>query len=202
MGSVNKAILVGNLGRDAEVTTTSAGSRSARFTLATTTRRKDNKSGTWEDRTEWHRIVLLGKQAESLRDYLKKGKQIYVEGRIETRSWDDKDGQKRYMTEIIADRVQLLGSPGGGGRPSGPRGDYGGQEPDDLSQAPSPGPDDDDIRVLTLRARHRYAVPSRPSSNPSLGEQAESLQGLCLVGAIGRDDHLAAPVPRRGAAAP
>jgi single-strand DNA-binding protein len=115
MGSVNKAILVGNLGRDAEVTTTANGFPIARFSLATTDRRKDNRSGEWTDRTEWHRIVLLGKQAESLRDYLKKGKQIYVEGRIETRSWDDKDGQKRYMTEIIADRIQLLGGPGGGG---------------------------------------------------------------------------------------
>ena len=116
MGSVNKAILVGNLGRDAEVTTTAGGFPVARFSLATTYRRKDTRSGNWEDRTEWHRIVLLGKQAESLRDYLKKGKQIYVEGRIETRSWDDKEGQKRYMTEIIAERVQLLGGPGGAGR--------------------------------------------------------------------------------------
>jgi single-strand DNA-binding protein len=119
MGSVNKAILVGNLGRDAEFTTTSGGFPIARFSLATTHRRKDNKSGQWEDRTEWHRIVLLGNQAESLRDYLRKGKQIYVEGRIETRSWDDKDGQKRYMTEIIADRIQLLGGPGGSDRSAG-----------------------------------------------------------------------------------
>jgi single-strand DNA-binding protein len=129
MGSVNKAILVGNLGRDAEVTTTANGFPIARFSLATTDRRKDNRSGEWTDRTEWHRIVLLGKQAESLRDYLKKGKQIYVEGRIETRSWDDKDGQKRYMTEIIADRIQLLGGPGGGSRSRG----------DDYSQSESHG---------------------------------------------------------------
>ncbi len=116
MGSVNKAILVGNLGRDAEFTTTTGGFPIARFSLATTHRRKDSKSGQWEDRTEWHRIVLLGSQAESLRDYLRKGRQIYVEGRIETRNWDDKDGQKRYMTEIIADKIQLLGSPGGADR--------------------------------------------------------------------------------------
>jgi single-strand DNA-binding protein len=124
MGSVNKAILVGNLGRDAEVTTTANGFPIARFSLATTHRRKDNRSGNWEDRTEWHRVVLLGKQADSLRDYLKKGKQIYVEGRIETRSWDDKEGQKRYMTEIIADRIQLLGG-GGGTRSSAREDDYG-----------------------------------------------------------------------------
>jgi single-strand DNA-binding protein len=109
MGSVNKAILVGNLGRDAEFTTTAGGFSIARFSLATTHRRKNTASGQWEDRVEWHRIVLFGNQAEALRDYLRKGRQVYVEGRIETRSWDDKDGQKRYMTEIIADRIQLLG---------------------------------------------------------------------------------------------
>jgi len=121
MGSVNKAILVGNLGRDAEMKFTGNGFAIARFSIATTDRRKDSKTGDWVEKTEWHRIVLLGKQAESLQDYLKKGKQIYVEGRIETRSWDDKDGQKRYMTEIIADRIQLLGSRdgGGGGRSRG-----------------------------------------------------------------------------------
>ena len=115
MGSVNKAILVGNLGRDAELKFTGNGFAIARFSIATTDRRKDSKTGDWVEKTEWHRIVLLGKQAESLQDYLKKGKQVYVEGRIETRSWDDKDGQKRYTTEIVADRIQLLGS-GGGGR--------------------------------------------------------------------------------------
>lgn len=127
MGSVNKAILVGNLGRDAELKFTGNGFAIARFSIATTDRRKDSKTGDWVEKTEWHRIVLLGKQAESLQDYLKKGKQIYVEGRIETRSWDDKDGQKRYTTEIVADRIQLLGSGGGRG---GSRGeddyDYGG----------------------------------------------------------------------------
>jgi single-strand DNA-binding protein len=149
MGSVNKAILVGNLGRDAECTTTAGGFPIARFSLATTHRRKDSRSGQWEDRTEWHRVVLLGSQAESLRDYLTKGKQIYVEGRIETRSWDDKDGQKRYMTEIIADRIQLLGGP------SGDRDRSGGQSrasrtPDEghtrSGDADSQlGPDDDDV---------------------------------------------------------
>ncbi len=120
MGSVNKVILVGNLGKDAETKFTGSGFAIARFSMATTDRRKDSKTGEWQDRTEWHRVVLLGKQAESLQDYLKKGKQIYVEGRIETRSWDDKEGQKRYTTEIIADRIQLLG---GAGRGGGSRGD-------------------------------------------------------------------------------
>lgn len=148
MGSVNKAILVGNLGRDAEFTTTSGGFPIARFSLATTHRRKDSRSGQWEDRTEWHRVVLLGNQAESLRDYLRKGRQIYVEGRIETRSWDDKDGQKRYMTEIISERIQLLGSPSGGGERSGgssPR-SRGTDDVGDVSGSysdPPLGPDDD-----------------------------------------------------------
>ena len=130
MGSVNKAILVGNLGRDAEMKFTGNGFAIARFSIATTDRRKDSKTGDWVEKTEWHRIVLLGKQAESLQDYLKKGKQIYVEGRIETRSWDDKDGQKRYTTEIVADRIQLLGSGGGGGRGAG-GGTGGGRAEDD-----------------------------------------------------------------------
>jgi single-strand DNA-binding protein len=114
MGSVNKVILVGNLGRDAELKFTPSGFPISSFSLATTDRRKD-KDNNWQEKTEWHRIKLLGKQAESLQDYLKKGKQIYVEGRLETRSWDDKDGQKKYMTEIIADRIQLLGGRGEGG---------------------------------------------------------------------------------------
>src|SRR5689334_5770673 len=120
MGSVNKVILVGNLGRDAELKFTPSGFPISSFSLATTDRRKD-KDNNWQEKTEWHRIKLLGKQAESLQDYLKKGKQIYVEGRLETRSWDDKDGQKKYMTEIIADRIQLLGGrgEGGGGRSRG-----------------------------------------------------------------------------------
>jgi single-strand DNA-binding protein len=130
MGSVNKAILVGNLGRDAEMKFTGNGFAIARFSIATTDRRKDSKTGDWVEKTEWHRIVLLGKQAESLQDYLKKGKQIYVEGRIETRSWDDKDGQKRYTTEIVADRIQLLGSGGGGGRGGSGSGGAGRSEDD------------------------------------------------------------------------
>lgn len=109
MGSVNKAILVGNLGRDIEVTTTAGGFPIGRFSLATTHRKKDSRSGQWEDQTEWHRVVLLGDRAEKLAEFLVKGKAVYVEGRIETRSWEDKDGQKRYMTEIIADGIQLLG---------------------------------------------------------------------------------------------
>jgi single-strand DNA-binding protein len=114
MGSVNKVILVGNLGRDAEVRFTPGGQSVATLNLATTEQWND-KEGQRQEKTEWHRIVLWGKQAESLQQYLVKGKQIYVEGRLQTRQWDDKEGVKRYTTEIKADRITLLGSGGGGG---------------------------------------------------------------------------------------
>src|SRR3954447_4224796 len=116
MGSVNKVILVGNLGRDAEVRFTPGGQPVATLNLATTEQWND-KEGQRQEKTEWHRIVLWGKQAESLQQYLVKGKQIYVEGRLQTRQWDDKDGVKRNTTEIRADRITLLGSAGGGGGP-------------------------------------------------------------------------------------
>ena len=115
MGSVNKVILVGNLGRDAELRYTPGGAAVATLNLATTEVWND-KSGQRQEKTEWHRIVLWGKQAESLQEYLTKGKQIFVEGRLQTRQWDDKEGNKRYTTEIKADRITLLGGGGGGGR--------------------------------------------------------------------------------------
>jgi single-strand DNA-binding protein len=114
MGSVNKVILVGNLGRDAELRYTPGGAAVATLNMATTEMWND-KQGQRQEKTEWHRVVLWGKQAESLQEYLVKGKQIYVEGRLQTRQWDDKDGNKRYTTEIKADRITLLGG-GGGGR--------------------------------------------------------------------------------------
>ena len=114
MGSVNKVILVGNLGRDAELRYTPGGAAVATINMATTEVWND-KAGQRQEKTEWHRVVLWGKTAESLKEYLTKGKQIYVEGRLQTRQWDDKDGNKRYTTEIRGDRVVLLGG-GGGGR--------------------------------------------------------------------------------------
>jgi single-strand DNA-binding protein len=121
MGSVNKVILVGNLGRDAELRYTPGGAAVATLNLATTEVWND-RNNQRQEKTEWHRVVLWGKQAESLQEYLTKGKQIYVEGRLQTRQWDDKEGQKRYTTEIKADRITLLG--GGGGRGGGGS-DYG-----------------------------------------------------------------------------
>jgi single-strand DNA-binding protein len=116
MGSVNKVILVGNLGRDAELRYTPGGAAVATLNLATTEVWND-RNNQRQEKTEWHRVVLWGKQAESLQEYLTKGKQIFVEGRLQTRQWDDKDGNKRYTTEIKADRITLLG--GGGGRGAG-----------------------------------------------------------------------------------
>jgi single-strand DNA-binding protein len=118
MGSVNKVILVGNLGRDSELRYTPGGAAVATLNLATTEVWND-RNNQRQEKTEWHRVVLWGKQAESLQEYLTKGKQIYVEGRLQTRQWDDKDGNKRYTTEIKADRITLLGGGGGGARSGG-----------------------------------------------------------------------------------
>jgi single-strand DNA-binding protein len=121
MGSVNKVILVGNLGRDAELRYTPGGAPVATLNLATTEVWNDKASGQKQEKTEWHRIVLWGKSAESLSEYLTKGKQIYVEGRLQTRKWQDKDGNDKYTTEIRGDRIVLLGGGGGGGMGGGPR---------------------------------------------------------------------------------
>ena len=142
MGSVNKAILVGNLGRDAEMRFTAGGTPVATVSLATTEKFKDRDGNQKED-TQWHRIVIWGKTAEVLHEYLTKGKQIYVEGRLQTRQWDDKDGNKRYTTEIKADRVTLLGG-GGAGRGGGM--DRGGSHPPGGADEPPMEPiTDDDI---------------------------------------------------------
>lgn len=113
MASVNKVILVGNLGRDPEVRYMPSGDAMANLSLATTDTWKD-KSGEKQEKTEWHRVVMFGKQAEIAGEYLKKGSQVYIEGRLQTRKWTDKEGQDRYTTEIVADRMQMLGSRSGG----------------------------------------------------------------------------------------
>ena len=112
---VNKVILVGNLGKDPEVKYTPQGTAIAKFSLATTEKRKD-KAGEWQDATEWHNIVAWGRTAEVAGEYLKKGRPVYIEGRIHNNSWDDKEtGQKKYRTEIIVNELVLLGGGGGGG---------------------------------------------------------------------------------------
>ena len=138
--SVNKVILVGNLGKDPELRYTPSGTAVCTFSLATTERFK-NKQGEQQDRTEWHNIVVWAGLAEVCGKYLTKGKQVYLEGRIQNRSYDDRDGNKRYITEIVANEMQMLGRAGeqnGGGRPTTPA--------DDFSQAPPEpqfNPDDD-----------------------------------------------------------
>jgi single-strand DNA-binding protein len=123
MASVNKVILVGNLGRDPETRYTAGGDPITNVSIATTDTWKD-KSGEKQEKTEWHRVAFFGKLAEIAGEYLKKGSQVYVEGRLQTRKWQDKDGQDRYTTEIVADRMQMLGSRAGSGG-----GSVGGGEP-------------------------------------------------------------------------
>ena len=117
MASVNKVILVGNLGADPETKYLPSGDAVTNIRIATTDRWKDKASGEQKEATEWHRIAFFGRLAEIAGEYLKKGSQVYVEGRIRTRKWQDKEGQDRYSTEIVADSMQMLGSRAGSGEP-------------------------------------------------------------------------------------
>ncbi len=137
MGSVNKVILVGNLGRDAELRYTPGGAAVSTLNLATTEVFKDREGQKKED-TQWHRVILWGKTAESLQDYLTKGKQIYVEGKLQTRKWKDKDGNDKYTTEVRGDRVVLLSGGGGGGA----RGESGGAERSGTARSSGSSADD------------------------------------------------------------
>ena len=157
MGSVNKVILVGNLGADPELKYTPSNRPVCNLSVATNEVWKD-KSGQKQERTEWHRVNVWGEQAENCSKFLAKGRMIYVEGRLQTRSWDDKEGKKRYTTEVVADRVVFLGggegggaggarragggAGGGGGRPNWPEDSHGSP---DAGEAPSLPPSDDDI---------------------------------------------------------
>ena len=140
MAGVNKAILVGNLGRDPELRYTASGQPVCNFSLATTENWM-SREGKREERTEWHRIVVWGKAAENCANYLAKGRQVYIEGRIQTNEWEDKEGQKRKTTEINAQTVQFLSNRGGGGGPSGGGGSQGGGFGDSGGGAPPPGDD-------------------------------------------------------------
>ena len=118
MASLNKVMLIGNLGADPEMRYLPSGDAVANIRIATTESWKDKASGEKKEETEWHRVSFFGKLAEIVGEYLKKGSPIYVEGRIKTRKWQDKDGQDRYSTEVVADRMQMLGSRGGMGAPA------------------------------------------------------------------------------------
>ena len=126
MASVNKVILVGNLGRDPETRTFPSGDQVCNVTLATTDKWKDKQSGEMREATEWHRLVFNGRLAEIAAQYLRKGSQIYVEGQIRTRKYNDKDGVEKYATDIRVDQMQMLGSRQGQGGPSGGPEDDGG----------------------------------------------------------------------------
>jgi single-strand DNA-binding protein len=115
--SVNKVLLIGHLGKDAETKFTPSGVSMTKFSVATNRRWKDQQTGEWKEETDWANVVLW--RQENLANYLTKGKQVYVEGRLQTRSWDDKDGKKQYMTEVVADEVILLGGRGGDGGSEG-----------------------------------------------------------------------------------
>jgi len=107
MASLNKVLLIGNLGKDPEVRYTASGTAVASFSLATSEKFK-NKDGEWEERTEWHNVTLWGRLAEIAGEYLVKGKTVYLEGRLQTRKWQDKDGKDRYTTEIVGEKMQML----------------------------------------------------------------------------------------------
>jgi single-strand DNA-binding protein len=117
---VNKVILVGNLGNDPDTRYTANGAAVANISLATTDSWRDKESGETQERTEWHRIVFFNRLAEIVSEYLKKGSQVYIEGRLQTRKWQDKEGNDRYTTEIVANEMQMLGGRGGGASAGAP----------------------------------------------------------------------------------
>jgi single-strand DNA-binding protein len=140
MAGINKVIIIGRLGNDPEVRYTPSGAAVAKFSVATSEEWKDKNTGEKKERTEWHRITVWGKLGEICGEYLSKGRQVYVEGRLQTSSYDDKDGVKRYSTEIVASDVQFLGSKESGGGRSG-----GGAPPRESLGGQGPPPSDDDI---------------------------------------------------------
>jgi single-strand DNA-binding protein len=145
--SVNKVILLGHLGKDAETKFTPSGVSKSTFSIATSRRWKDQQSGEWKEETDWHNIVLW--RSENLANYLLKGKQVYVEGRLHSRSYEDKEGQKKYITEVVADELILLGGRGGDAPGGGGGGEYDAPPVSRPRSAPRPqaaaGPPADDF---------------------------------------------------------
>ena len=147
---INKVIVVGNLGGDPETRYMPSGSAVTNMTVATNESWKDKQTGEQKERTEWHKVAMFGRLAEIAAEYLRKGSQVYIEGKLRTRKWQDKDGQDRYTTEIIADEMQMLGGrggAGGGGSFGGGGQQGGGQQGGGGNAPPQSGPDDfdDDI---------------------------------------------------------
>lgn len=133
MASVNKVILIGNLGRDPETRYSAEGAAITNIRIATTDSWKDKTTGEKKEQTEWHTVVFFGRLAEIAGEYLRKGRPVYVEGRLRTRKWQDKEGQDRYTTEVVAENMQLLGSRDGAGGGAPTAGDF-----DDAPAAPAP----------------------------------------------------------------
>ncbi len=165
MASINKVILIGNLGRDPEVKYTANGAAVCNVSVATTRNWKDKNSGDKVEETEWHRVVFYDRLAEIAGEYLKKGRPVYVEGRLKTRKWQDKDGKENYTTEIVAEQMQLLGGREGGGGGGG-GGNYGGgaTAPEDFNQ-------DAPARQAAPRA-------AAPTSRPAPAPAAKSATGF------------------------
>jgi single-strand DNA-binding protein len=145
---INKVILIGNLGVDPEVKYTPSGTAVTNISVATTESWKDKQSGERQEKTEWHRVVMFTRLAEIAGEYLRKGSQVYIEGRLQTRKWQDKNGQDRYTTEIVANDMQMLGGRGGGAGASGGSQDYGSapqREPEPAAAQGGANDFDDDI---------------------------------------------------------
>ena len=144
---VNKVILIGNLGQDPEVRYMPNGGAVCNITVATSETWKDKNTGENQEKTEWHRVVMFRKLAEIAGEYLKKGSKVYLEGKLQTRKWQDQQGQDRYMTEIVADEMQMLDSRGGSAdfTPSQSRGSSGGERPQQPQSAPVDNSFEDDI---------------------------------------------------------
>lgn len=144
MASLNKVMLIGNLGKDPEVRYTAAGTAVASFSLATSEKFK-NKNGEWEEKTEWHNITLWARLAEIAGEYLAKGKTVYIEGRLQTRKWQDRDGKDRYTTEIVGEKMQMLSGKGDGGRGEGGGRQNGGraESQEQAYEEPTFNPDDE-----------------------------------------------------------
>ena len=169
MASINKVILIGNLGRDPEVRYTPSGAAVCNVSVATTRNWKDKSSGDKVEETEWHRVVFYDRLAEIAGEYLKKGRPVYVEGRLKTRKWQDKDGKDNYTTEIVAEQMQLLGGREGGGGGGGGYGGGQGGNPEDYSQeAPS--------------------APSRPAARPAAAQRPAPAPAPAQKSSTGFDD--------------
>lgn len=170
MASINKVILIGNLGRDPEVRYTPNGAAVCNVSVATTRNWKDKNSGDKVEETEWHRVVFYDRLAEIAGEYLKKGRPVYVEGRLKTRKWQDKDGKDNYTTEIVAEQMQLLGGREGGGGGGGYGGGQGGA-PEDYSQEAPSAPS----RPAARPAAAQRPAPSAPKSSTGFDDMDDDI---------------------------